>query len=95
MEENNPFNNFTNVYQAIIYAIPSATIIGQTKVQLRGNKSFNGSSAALVVLNGFLTDDISHVNPQSIVSIKVLSPTVAIMYGDGSANGVIEIKTKY
>jgi hypothetical protein len=98
MEENNPFLSFNNVFDAIIYAIPAATLIyenGQTKVQLRGNKSFNGSSAALVVLNGFLTDDISHVNPHSLVSIKVLSPTVATLYGEGSANGVIEIKTKY
>jgi len=97
MEENNPFKNFTNVFDAIIYAIPAASLIyenGQTKVQLRGNKSFNESSAALMVLNGFLTDDISHVNPQSIVSVKVLSPTVATLYGEGSANGVIEIKTR-
>ena len=97
MGENNPFNNFSNVYDAIIYAIPSATILhegGNTKFQLRGNKSFTGSSAALMVLNGFLTDDISHVVPQSIISIKVLSPTVATLYGEGSANGVIEIKTR-
>ena len=97
MEENNPFNNFTNVYDAISYAIPSATITygnGQARIQLRGNKSFTGSSDALLVLNGFLTTDISHVIPRSIVSIKVLSPTVATLYGEGSANGVIEIKTR-
>ncbi len=64
------------------------------KIQVRGNKSISGSSAALMVVNGFLTDDISYINPPDIVSIKLLRATTALMYGDGSGNGVIEIKTK-
>ena len=97
MDENNAFNNFTNVFDAIIYAIPTATLInegGQPKLQVRGNKSLNESSAALIVLDGFVTNDISHINPANIASIKMLSPTAATMYGPGSSNGVIEIKTK-
>lgn len=97
MDENTDFSRFSNVFDAIIYAIPTASLInenGQPKLQIRGNKSLNESSAALFVLNGFVTDDISHLNPHNIVSIKLLSPTAATMYGPGSANGVIEIKTK-
>ena len=97
MDENNDFSRFSNVFDAIIYAIPTASLInenGQSKLQVRGNKSLSGSSAAITVLNGFVTDDISHINPHNIVSIKMLSPTAATMYGPGSSNGVIEIKTK-
>jgi hypothetical protein len=97
MDENTDFSRFSNVFDAIIYAIPTASPInenGQPRLQIRGNKSLTGSSAAITVLNGFVTDDISHINPQNIVSIKMLSPTAATMYGPGSANGVIEIKTK-
>ena len=97
LDENNVFNQFTNVFDAIIYAIPTASLItegGKQKMQVRGIKSIGGSSDALMVVNGFLTNDISYINPQDIVSIKLLRPTTALMYGDGSGNGVIEIKIK-
>ncbi len=97
LDENNVFNQFSNVFDAIIYAIPTASLItdgGKQKIQVRGNKSISGSSAALMVVNGFLTNDISYINPPDIVSIKLLRSTTALMYGDGSGNGVIEIKIK-
>ena len=97
LDENVDFSRFSNVFDAIIYAIPTASLInenGQSKLQVRGNKSLSGSSAAITVLNGFVTNNISHVNTQDIVSIKMLSPTAAAMHGPGSSNGVIEIITK-
>ena len=67
---------------------------GVQKVQLRGVKSTTGSNAALIVVNGFLRDDISYIIPSDIVSIKQLPPSAAAVYGTGSGNGVIAIKTK-
>jgi hypothetical protein len=95
--ENNIYSNFTDIFDAVIYAIPAAKVIienGVRKIQLRGVKSTSGSNAALTVVNGYLSDDISYIIPSSIVSIKQLSPTATAIYGTGSANGVIEIKIK-
>ena len=96
--ENNIFTSFTNVFDAIEYAIPTASIItenGLKKVRIRGAKSTTGSNAALMVVNGFLADDISYIIPSSIVSIKQLSLTsAAALYVTGSGNGVIAITTK-
>jgi hypothetical protein len=95
--ENNVFSTFTNIYDAIIYAIPSATIInenGLKKVQMRGAKSATGSNAALMVVNGYLTEDVSYIIPSNIISIKMLNSSSAVIYGMGSGNGVIEITTK-
>jgi hypothetical protein len=95
--ENNVYGNFTNVYDAITYAIPAGKLInenGVQKVQLRGVKSTSGSNAALIVVNGFLMEDISYIMPTDIISIKQLQPSAAAIYGTGSGNGVIAIKTK-
>ena len=95
--ENNVFSSFTNIFDAIIYALPSATIItenGLKKVQMRGVKSSTESNAALMVVNGYLTEDVSYIIPSNIISIKMLTSSSAIIYGLGSGNGVIEITTK-
>ena len=95
--ENNVFSSFTNVFDAIIYAIPAARVMsenGVQKIQLRGVKTTTGSNAALIVVNGFLNDDVSYIIPSDIVSIKQLQPSAAAIYGTGSANGVIAIKTQ-
>jgi hypothetical protein len=95
--ENNVYSSFTNVFDAVIYAVPTGRVInenGTQKIQLRGVKSSSGSNAALIVVNGFLRDDISYIIPSDIVSIKQLPPSAAAVYGTGSGNGVIAIKTK-
>jgi hypothetical protein len=95
--ENNVFSSFTNVFDAIIYAIPQAKLInenGLQKVQMRGAKTTTTSNAALMLVNGYLTEDISFIIPSNLISIKLLLPTSAAIYGTGSINGVIEIKTQ-
>ena len=95
--ENNVFGNYTDVFEAIRYAIPSASFSmedGVQKVILRGTKSLEGSSAALYAVNGFLTEDISYIMPSSIVSIQQLTGPAAGRYGTGSGNGVIAITTR-
>jgi len=95
--ENNVYSSFNDVFDAVIYAIPNAKVInenGVRKIQLRGVNSTTGSNAALIVVNGYLSDDISYIIPSTIVSIKQLRPTATAIYGTGSANGVIGIKIK-
>ena len=93
-DQNNRFSHYMDVYSAIQDAVPSAIVIfenGMKKFQLRGVKSLEGSNAALIVVNGIITDDISYINPDQILSIKQLSLSSAALYGYRAGNGVISI----
>ncbi len=95
--ENNAFSNFTNVYDAIKYALPATTIItenGEKKIQIRGPKTILGSNAALTIVDGVIIEDISFIIPSDIISIKQLSSASTSLYGARGGNGVIVITTK-
>ncbi len=62
-------------------------------VTIRGNTSISGSSAALVVVDGFV--GASYPQPGDIASVEVLKDASATaIYGSRGANGVILITTK-
>lgn len=92
--ENNPYSHFIDIYAAIKDALPNATMIrenGYRRFQFRGSKSLTRSNAALFVVNGVKTDDISYIRPEQIKSIVQLSLTSTALYGPGAQNGVISI----
>ena len=94
---NNVFTQFTDAYDAIKYAIPEATIIvenGQKGVQLRGPKSITGSNAALIIVNGVITEDANFVTPGDIISIRKLEGGELALFGSRAANGIISIETR-
>lgn len=96
-EYNNEFSQFTNAYDAIKYALPESTIIvenGQRGVQLRGPKTITGSNAALIIVNGVITEDANFVTPADIISIRKLSGGELALFGARAGNGVISIQTK-
>lgn len=63
-------------------------------VRLRGIGSFADSNP-LMVVDGFLTKDISYLSPEQIESIEVLKDASATaIYGSRGANGVIMITTR-
>ena len=95
--DNNIYYNFTDVFDAIHYALPAANFIvenGTKKVMLRGPKTVAGSNAALFVVDGVIVDDISYVAPSEIVDIKQLSSSQAAIYGARGGGGVVVITTK-
>lgn len=95
--DNNIYYNFTDVFDAIHYALPAANFIvenGTKKVMLRGPKTVAGSNAALFVVDGVIVDDVSYVAPSEIVNIKQLSSSQAAIYGARAGGGVIVITTK-
>ena len=95
--ENNIYSTFTDIYDAIRYAEPSANIIvenGVKGVMFRGNKTFQGSQMALVVVDGVIVDDISSIIPSQVMSIRKLSGPAASIYGARAGNGVIAIETR-
>lgn len=94
---NNEFSHFTDIYEAIHYAIPEAIIVledDQRGVRFRGHRSVYGSNLALILVNGVITEDVSFITPVDVISISKLSSSQAAIYGSRGSNGVVEIKTR-
>ncbi|WP_299534506.1 SusC/RagA family TonB-linked outer membrane protein [Ulvibacterium sp.] len=74
----------------------SAGVGAPTKVLLRGNRSIDGSSQPLYVVDGILLNgDINNISPDDIQEISVLrGANAAALYGSRAANGAIVITTK-
>jgi len=75
----------------------SASGVGApAKVVMRGNRSIDGSSQPLYVVDGILLDgDISNISPDDIQEISVLrGANAAALYGSRAANGAIIVTTK-
>lgn len=93
-----------NFAQAMAGAVPGVSINtnsggaeGNTvSIMIRGQKSINGNTSALIILDGIpYQGSISDINPNDIASIDVLKDASALaIYGARSANGVIIITTK-
>ncbi|MDJ1483871.1 TonB-dependent receptor [Cytophagaceae bacterium YF14B1] len=64
-------------------------------IRVRGTGTALAGTAALFVVDGVLTDDISNINTADIVSMDVLKDASATaIYGSRGANGVVIITTK-
>jgi TonB-dependent SusC/RagA subfamily outer membrane receptor len=87
------YANYTNVYDLISRKFPHVTFEG-TNIIVRGKNSMQGSNAALLVINGTIVNDISHIQPVEIKSINLLKGPSATIYGSRGANGVVVIRTK-
>jgi TonB-linked SusC/RagA family outer membrane protein len=67
----------------------------ETRILIRGDKSFTGNSAPLYVIDGVPAGRGDLLNPEDIESIQILQgASAAALYGSRSANGVILITTK-
>ncbi|PXY01703.1 hypothetical protein DF185_09550 [Marinifilum breve] len=68
---------------------------GDIKIRIRGINSINGSNAPLVIVDGFIGQSLSDLNPNDIESLEVLKDASATaIYGSRGANGVILVTTK-
>ncbi|HEA21693.1 MAG TPA: SusC/RagA family TonB-linked outer membrane protein [Pricia antarctica] len=74
----------------------SSGVGSSSKVLLRGNRSINGSSQPLYVVDGILLNgDISNISPDDIQDISVLKgANAAALYGSRANNGAIIVTTK-
>ncbi len=65
-----------------------------TTIKIRGTGTVNNSDP-LYVVDGFIVDDISQLNPGDIASIEILKDAASCsIYGARSANGVVLVSTK-
>jgi len=70
----------------------------QVRVVLRGNRSFQGSNQALLVLDGVVVplSYLNSINPNDVESVNVLKgANAASLYGSEASNGVMVVTTKH
>lgn len=90
-----------NVEQALqgkvsgVYVAPASGAPGAGAIiRIRGTGTLNNANP-LYVIDGMITYDASHINPEDVESIEVLKDaSAAAIYGSRGANGVILITTK-
>lgn len=67
---------------------------GQTTIKIRGTGTINDSNP-LYVVDGFIVDEIDHLNPNDIANVEILKDAASsAIYGARAANGVVSITTK-
>jgi len=65
------------------------------QVIIRGGNSFQTTNAPLFVVDGFISDNGSRINPNDIEDIQILKDaSAAAIYGARGGNGVVLITTK-
>ncbi|MHB1921305.1 MAG: SusC/RagA family TonB-linked outer membrane protein [Chitinophagaceae bacterium] len=78
--------------------LPNNGIDPQTRIVLRGNRSFLGNNQALIVINGVPMPDnynVATLDPNDIASVNVIKGQAgAALYGSRASNGVLIITTK-
>lgn len=91
----NEFSKYSNMLDLIVNSSPSITM-SNGGIIIRGESSLNGSSAALIVIDGIdaSMSQLTALLPLNIKSVDILKGGSAAMYGSRGANGVIIITTK-
>lgn len=66
------------------------------EILVRGAASFNSSSAALIVVDGVISDSdiLRQIRPINVKSINIIKDGSTAVYGARGANGVVIIETK-
>ena len=83
------------MYDLILNSSSSITLINGDFI-IRGPGSLQGSSAALIVIDGIDVNksQLSSLSPYDVKSIDILKGSSASIYGSRGANGVVLITTK-
>lgn len=86
------YAKYNNVYD-IISGMGAQVRNGE--IILRGSRSFQGSSAALIVVDGNIADYeyLKSLSPIEIKRIDILKDAASSVYGSRGANGVVLIET--
>ena len=89
------FSRYMTIWDMISGQFPGVEVRNQ-QVIIRGNTSFNLSSAALLVLDGVIVDSnmINNIRPIEVKNISVIKDGSAAVYGSRGANGVVLIETR-
>ncbi|MFV0607061.1 MAG: SusC/RagA family TonB-linked outer membrane protein [Niabella sp.] len=95
-----PAPNATNLLQGRVAGLDIRQNTGQpgigtSDVLLRGQGTFTGSSAPLILVDGVAVNSLNYLSPEDIEDVSVLKDAAsASIYGSRAANGVILVTTK-
>lgn len=89
------FSKYSDMYDLIRGTLPGVEVTNG-EVIIRGDKSFHGSSAALIVVDGVIMDSdiLNTLSPFDVKSIHVIKDGSSSVYGSQGANGVVLIETR-
>ena len=87
-------SGYTDIYEYLRGRVAGVEING-TSIRIRGERSILGNNEPLILVDGMVTDDISHISPDEVDRIDVLKDASSTaIYGSRGANGVILITTR-
>jgi len=94
-DNNYKFAKYSNMIELITNSSPSIIVSGGS-ILIRGESSLNGSSAALIIINGVdaRMSQLMELEPMNVKSVDVLKGAAAAIYGSRGANGAVVITTK-
>jgi len=89
------YSRYSDMYDLIISQFAGVQITNG-EIIIRGNRSFQGSSAALIVVDGVISDPevLTTIAPIDVKSISVIKDGSSAIYGSRGANGVLIIETR-
>ena len=92
--DNTTFSKYSDIYDLIRGQLAGVQI-NNGEIIIRGDRSFQGSSAALIVVDGVIWDSeaLRTLSPIQVKSIDAIKDGSAAVYGSRGANGVILIET--
>jgi len=91
----NDFSRYNDMYELIRGRFPGVDI-QNGEIVMRGAKTFQGSDAALIVLDGVVANSeiLRSLSPMDVKSVNVIKDGSTAVYGSRGANGVLLIETK-
>ena len=89
------FSRYRSLYDVIRGRFPGVQI-SNDEIIIRGMNTINGSNAALIVVDGIISDNsiLGSLPPIQVKSINIIKDASAAIYGAQSANGVVLIETR-
>jgi len=93
-KDDTKFERYDNVAQ-IIRSMGAEVRGGQVIIR-GGNRSFQGNSSALIVVDNVIVDSdyLNSLSPIDIKNINIIKDGSSAVYGDRGSNGVVLIETK-
>jgi TonB-dependent SusC/RagA subfamily outer membrane receptor len=91
----NDFSRYNDMFELIRGRFPGVDI-QNGEIVMRGTKTFQGSDAALIILDGVVADSeiLRSLSPMDVKSVNVIKDGSTAVYGSRGANGVLLIETK-
>lgn len=89
------FSRYSNIYDLLQSQFPDL-VISNGDIIIRGPNSLNGSSAALLLIDGAVVSSTAFemISPVEVKRVSVLKDGSAAIYGSRGAGGVVSVELK-